>query len=218
MNWTDERVKLLKKLWEKGVSASQIAVQLGGVSRNAVIGKVHRLKIARPDKITNGKPDEGDMVTQSAPVDEASLRGQKSPEKHDKIDIAKMKVTEKKLEAPSSSVFSTKTSANDDLTKEREVEKKAKVETAEAPKPEAVPSQHANNNDDELSDSDVVVPIARRLSLLQLTENTCKWPIGDPLGADFYFCGTKTCEGSPYCSYHSKIAFQPIAERRRIRI
>ena len=46
MNWTDERVELLKKLWAEGLSASQIAAQLGGVSRNAVIGKVHRLKLS----------------------------------------------------------------------------------------------------------------------------------------------------------------------------
>jgi GcrA cell cycle regulator len=46
MNWTDERVDLLRKLWSDGLSASQIAAQLGGVSRNAVIGKVHRLKLS----------------------------------------------------------------------------------------------------------------------------------------------------------------------------
>jgi GcrA cell cycle regulator len=46
MNWTDERVELLRKLWSEGLSASQIAAQLGGVSRNAVIGKVHRLKLS----------------------------------------------------------------------------------------------------------------------------------------------------------------------------
>ncbi|MEX0404382.1 GcrA family cell cycle regulator [Aquibium sp. LZ166] len=46
MNWTDERVELLRKLWAEGLSASQIAAQLGGVSRNAVIGKVHRLKLS----------------------------------------------------------------------------------------------------------------------------------------------------------------------------
>ncbi len=45
MNWTDERVERLKKLWSEGLSASQIAAQLGGVSRNAVIGKVHRLNL-----------------------------------------------------------------------------------------------------------------------------------------------------------------------------
>src|SRR3954447_20149266 len=46
MTWTDERVELLKKLWSDGLSASQIANQLGGVSRNAVIGKVHRLSLS----------------------------------------------------------------------------------------------------------------------------------------------------------------------------
>src|ERR1700753_1247832 len=46
MGWTDERVDLLKKLWLDGLSASQIAKQLGGVTRNAVIGKVHRLGLA----------------------------------------------------------------------------------------------------------------------------------------------------------------------------
>jgi GcrA cell cycle regulator len=53
MGWTDERVELLKKLWQDGLSASQIARQLGGVTRNAVIGKVHRLGLsgrAQPSK------------------------------------------------------------------------------------------------------------------------------------------------------------------------
>ena len=65
--------------------------------------------------------------------------------------------------------------------------------------------------------SDVVVPISRRLSLLQLSERTCKWPIGDPLNEDFHFCGHESGESSPYCSYHSRLAFQPTAERRRAR-
>ncbi|HRY06541.1 MAG TPA: GcrA family cell cycle regulator [Hyphomicrobiaceae bacterium] len=46
MAWTDERVELLKKLWSEGLSASQIAGRIGGVSRNAVIGKVHRLGLS----------------------------------------------------------------------------------------------------------------------------------------------------------------------------
>ena len=53
MNWTDERVELLRKLWSEGLSASQIAAQLGGVSRNAVIGKVHRLKLAGRGRSTS---------------------------------------------------------------------------------------------------------------------------------------------------------------------
>ena len=46
MSWTDERTEKLKKLWAEGLSASQIANQLGGVTRNAVIGKVHRLGLS----------------------------------------------------------------------------------------------------------------------------------------------------------------------------
>jgi len=65
--------------------------------------------------------------------------------------------------------------------------------------------------------SDVIVPISRKLTLLQLSERTCKWPIGDPLNEDFHFCGSESGESSPYCGYHSKLAFQPTAERRRAR-
>ncbi len=46
MSWTEERMTVLKKLWAEGHSASQIAKQLGGVTRNAVIGKVHRLGLS----------------------------------------------------------------------------------------------------------------------------------------------------------------------------
>ena len=46
MNWTDDRVEQLKKLWESGLSASQIAAELGNITRNAVIGKVHRLGLS----------------------------------------------------------------------------------------------------------------------------------------------------------------------------
>src|ERR1700691_4762226 len=53
MSWTDERVELLKKLWSDGLSASQIAAELGGITRNAVIGKVHRLGLPGRAKSTS---------------------------------------------------------------------------------------------------------------------------------------------------------------------
>lgn len=56
MSWTDERVALLKKLWADGMSASQIANQLGGVTRNAVIGKVHRLRLSGRAKPASSGP------------------------------------------------------------------------------------------------------------------------------------------------------------------
>jgi GcrA cell cycle regulator len=62
---------------------------------------------------------------------------------------------------------------------------------------------------------DVVVPISRRLALTELTEKTCKWPIGDPLGEDFHFCGNDSGDSGPYCTYHARLAFQPASDRRR---
>lgn len=62
---------------------------------------------------------------------------------------------------------------------------------------------------------EIVVPIALRTSILNLTDQTCKWPIGDPQDTDFHFCGHKPREASPYCEYHSRLAYQPVTDRRR---
>jgi GcrA cell cycle regulator len=63
---------------------------------------------------------------------------------------------------------------------------------------------------------DNVIPIGQRRTILELTEETCRWPIGDPGSADFFFCGGPTGTGLPYCGYHSRVAYQP-ADRRRDR-
>ena len=60
-----------------------------------------------------------------------------------------------------------------------------------------------------------IIPMGQRSSILQLSESTCRWPIGDPSSADFSFCGGKSNEGLPYCSYRSRIAYQAASERRR---
>jgi GcrA cell cycle regulator len=168
MNWTDERVELLRKLWSEGLSASQIAAQLGGVSRNAVIGKVHRLKLSSRGRATPApnrqkKASHGGATMKSAP------------------------------RAPSRPV-ATSSGA-----------------TALQVQFDAVPQYHQRPIED------VVVPISRRLKLIELSEHTCKWPNGDPLAEDFSFCGNDSLESGPYCTYHSRIAFQPASERRRSR-
>ena len=61
---------------------------------------------------------------------------------------------------------------------------------------------------------DNVIPIGQRRSLLELTEDTCRWPIGDPGSADFYFCGGPAVTSLPYCAYHSRVAYQPANVRR----
>ena len=55
---------------------------------------------------------------------------------------------------------------------------------------------------------------ARKLGLMELTERTCKWPIGDPATADFWFCGLAAQPGKPYCEAHVGVAFQPMSARR----
>ncbi|TJZ93515.1 GcrA cell cycle regulator, partial [Paracoccus gahaiensis] len=55
---------------------------------------------------------------------------------------------------------------------------------------------------------------ARKLTLMELTERTCKWPIGDPATDKFWFCGLPSVAGKPYCEAHVGVAFQPMSSRR----
>jgi GcrA cell cycle regulator len=64
---------------------------------------------------------------------------------------------------------------------------------------------------------DNIIPIGQRRTLLELTEQTCRWPIGDPGSGDFFFCGGNPIGGLPYCAYHSRVAYQAASDRRRDR-
>jgi len=158
MSWTDERVELLKKLWAEGLSASQIAGELGGITRNAVIGKVHRLGLSGRAKSPSS----------------ASPRPRKARSPH------MLRVTRPSIRG------------NTALSHAYDYD----VET----EPELI---------------EKVIPIGQRRTLLELTEATCRWPIGDPGSGDFFFCGGNTVENLPYCAYHSRVAYQPLTERRR---
>lgn len=172
MNWTDERVEKLKKLWAEGLSASQIAAQLGGVSRNAVIGKVHRLALPGRAK-AGGSPAASRPKRPAAPARPANF----AP-----------RVATRTIARPAGAT--------------------------------AIKEETAFEYDDEpvsLIATNVVLPMSRRLELTELTERTCKWPNGDPLTDDFHFCGNESPDNSPYCTYHQRLAYQPSAERRRMR-
>lgn len=171
MNWTDERVEKLKKLWAEGLSASQIAAQLGGVSRNAVIGKVHRLCL--PGRAKAG----GTAATARTP--KRTTTAPRAPNYASRIATR------------------TVTRQQGATMLKEEVEIDATEEVRYRPS------------------SNVVLPISRRLGLTELTERTCKWPVGDPLKDDFHFCGCESPDSSPYCTYHQRMAYQPVNERRR---
>jgi GcrA cell cycle regulator len=158
LTWSDERVEQLKKLWESGLSASQIAAELGNVTRNAVIGKVHRLGLsgrAKAPSTAAPRPRKA-RPTQMVRVSRPMSRG------------------------------------NTALAQAFEVE----VETD--------PIAYDN-----------VVPMSQRLTLLELNDATCHWPVGDPSSPEFFFCGGQSLTGLPYCAYHSRVAYQPAADRRR---
>ncbi len=189
MNWTDERVARLTKLWADGLSASQIAAQLGGVSRNAVIGKVHRLKLpgrakARTPATTRAKQTRAQGATTAAAHNNESRNPMQGARPQ---DLA---------QRPAASAQTVARAIGATLVREEILEDLA-VDTREI--------------------ADVVVPMSRRLVLTELTEQTCKWPIGDPLADEFHFCGNDSPEAGPYCNYHARLAFQPASERRRLR-
>jgi GcrA cell cycle regulator len=131
--WTEIRIELLRQLWDRGLAASAIARQLGGgISRCAVIAKVHRLTLARRVRL------HGPVPPKKPP---AKPRG-------------------KILQGP--------------------------LIVAKPSKPRP--------------------PVMRRLVLTELGPRHCRWPVGNPASADFFFCGADR-EAPPYCPYHTRVAF-----------
>ena len=162
--WSEERVELLKKLWADGLSASMIATQLGGVTRNAVIGKVHRLGLSGRTKTVSTQP---------------------------RTNRPKMRPNGPSRPSVQPLVF-----GNNALKMEARPEI---MPVAPAPAPIPFPAPSPED----------------RVTILGLTEKTCRWPEGDPASSEFRFCGSQTNTGLPYCAYHCAVAYQPSQERRR---
>ncbi|HTJ57305.1 MAG TPA: GcrA family cell cycle regulator [Devosiaceae bacterium] len=184
MGWTEERVELLKKLWLEGFSASQIAGELGdGVTRNAVIGKVHRLKLsgrAKPASAAAPRPRPTAAPRTSAP------RRVSAPAASVRTTLGNAIKERRMVSAPMIGATALK------ISEEMEIEAYVAPQTSE-----------------------LFIPVDQRLSLLELSESTCKWPIGDPLTADFYFCGQHANDGHPYCEFHSRKAYHQIDKKKR---
>jgi len=183
LTWSDDRVEQLKKLWEAGLSASQIAAELGNVTRNAVIGKVHRLGLSgRAKSPSSAAPRQRKarpaqhMMRVSRPVS----RGNTALAHAFEVELHMMRVS-------------------------RPVSR-GNTALAHAFEVELEPDPIAYDN---------VVPMSQRLSLLELNEATCHWPVGDPSSPEFFFCGGKALTSLPYCAHHSRIAYQPASDRRR---
>lgn len=195
MSWSDERVEKLKKMWAEGQSASQIAKELGGVTRNAVIGKVHRLGLS------NRNGSGGGTTTEAAPKPKpaaAKPRGKAKP--------AAKPAQPKPEPKPEMAEEETAEAASVPATRAKA------IIPAGQPLP---PQPSANEIDPEaLAKVSEVEKKAKKLTLMELTERTCKWPVGDPATEDFWFCGLPVQSGKPYCEAHVGVAFQPMSSRR----
>lgn len=162
MGWTDERVEQLKRLWNQGLSASQIAAELGqGVTRNAVIGKVHRLGLSGRAK----------APASSAPRVRKTTRAPSHPMTMNRGNLALA--------------------------------------------PRAMPIARPVIDYQPQVAEDVVVPLSERVTIMELRETMCRWPMGDPSTDEFRFCGGPSPVGTPYCTFHERVAYQPSTLRSR---
>ncbi|NML06113.1 GcrA family cell cycle regulator [Sphingomonas sp. G-3-2-10] len=204
MSWTDERIETLRKMWSSGSTATQIAEELGGVSRNAVIGKAHRLGLpARPSPV---KPNEAKAAAApkpapapSAPAAEAAPPPPAAP-----------RAPAPAAPAPAAAAPATDAPARPDGPVLRSVgpggflrqnpgEQSAPI--TPAPPRRLVPAKPSE-------------AIAGKTSLLDLNDRICKWPLGHPGEPDFHFCGDKVNPGFPYCVEHCGHAYQAQLPRR----
>jgi len=222
MSWTEERIERLKALWSQGITASQIADELGGVSRNAVIGKAHRLGLqarpspVKPNEIEAPAPEPAPATASRKPRAAAAPEPEPDPEPESEPDPEPQ---EPEAAAPAT----------------------AAPPAAEPPEPQqppqpAQPAQPAVRSigpggfvRQGPSDQQAPIPpapprrlvpakpspeIADKTSLLDLNERICKWPIGHPGEPDFHFCGRPANPGFPYCVDHCGVAYQAQLPRR----
>lgn len=165
--WTPEREERLKRLWvEEGKSASEIALILGGgLTRNGVIGKVHRMHLAKRDLPTR-----------------SWIKPQARKRKPDpKVPRTKEQV------AQDARVLSTMMARN---------------RNAGAPKAAAIRHHMEMTFESMELPPEDGVDVTRLLGMMQINDQTCRFPQGDPHKPAFGFCGHETKPGSVYCPEH----------------
>ena len=200
MSWTDERIDKLKSLWGQGLTASQIADELGGVSRNAVIGKAHRLGLkSRPSPV---KPNEEKTTAKKTPDPAPAARLKAKPVK---APLPAPKAAQPAPAKPDGNVPSQPLPGpRADMPKIVSVGPGGFLRQGpgdqQAPIPPAPPRR--------LVPAKPSPEIAGKTGLLDLNDRVCRWPMGHPGEADFHFCGDKVNPGFPYCVEHCGRAYQ----------
>ena len=222
MSWTEERIDRLKAMWAKGATASQIADELGGVSRNAVIGKAHRLGLeSRPSPVKPG--EEKEQAKKPAARKAAAPKAEAAP----------------KSEAPPAAAAAADVAPGD--APPGPGPRFAQAAPLQMPHRANQPQQQLDPNMQYRSvgpggfirqgpgDTQAPIPpapprrlvpakpsaeMANKTGLLDLNERICRWPMGHPGEADFHFCGNDANPGYPYCVDHCGVAYQAQLPRR----
>ena len=214
MSWTDERIESLRKMWEAGQTASQIAEELGGVSRNAVIGKAHRLELqARPSPVRPNEPVVVPAPAQPAAEIEAEPEAEIEPEPELEPQVAEEEEADEVEEASAPAAIVPPTPGPRGPETQtvlrsvgpggfvRQTPGEQQPPATPAPPRRLVPAKPSPN-------------IAGKTTLLDLSDKICKWPLGHPGEPDFHFCGQKVNPGFPYCVQHCGHAYQAQLPRR----
>lgn len=162
MIWTEEMTEKLKKLWAEGLSASQCAEALGGVTRYAVLAKCDRLR---------------KRGTQDAP---ARRDG----------DLAKAR-TLKERSARTSAMLAAKRKAGGPRP------------TWDVGRKPVVVEPYVERGEPGLT----AAAVLKQVTLADLENHHCRWPIGDPRQTSFKFCGCNRVPGLPYCEIHARRAY-----------
>ena len=205
MSWTEERIERLKSMWAEGATASQIADELGGVSRNAVIGKAHRLGLEqRPspvkaveekEKPKAAKPARSAGGTAKPAAAEAAPAGPASPAQ----SAASPSAPAPERPQPSAAEMQYRSIGPGGFIRQGPGDQQAPIPPA--PPRRLVPAKPSPE-------------VADKTGLLDLNDRICKWPLGHPGEPDFHFCGEPANPGFPYCVAHCGVAYQAQLPRR----
>src|SRR6476661_2636967 len=200
MSWTEERIERLKKMWHDGSTASQIAEELGGVSRNAVIGKAHRLGLEqRPSPVKPGEEKEKKAAAAApaaaAPAARPAPRAEAPAQRPQAPDAG----TPAASPARSAPEMQYRSIGPGGFIRQGPGDQQPPIPPA--PPRRLVPAKPSPE-------------VADKTGLLDLNDRICKWPIGHPGEPDFHFCGQAANPGFPYCVQHCGVAYQAQLPRR----
>src|SRR5919198_1336100 len=177
MSWTEERIERLKKMWHEGATASQIADELGGVSRNAVIGKAHRLGLEqRPSPVKPGEEKEAKKpaAAPAAVAPKPAAKAEPAPAQAAPATPAATPHQHRPASGPRISAHDLQYRSIGPGGFVRQGPGDQQAPIPPAPPPRLVPAKPRPE-------------VADKTSLLDLNDRICKWPIGHPGEPDFHF-------------------------------